>query len=115
MRVPLNMSYSVKRITDYPIVWPHELFSGLFHNYKSEWESRVVPDKNMLPTFWEALAGHPMLRIHPMVTEDRWNEVFIAIAFMIIIVIQYDGITHVRVIWMRTCENHDTSLASSYR
>ena len=132
IQVPLKINFSVKRVTDYPIVWPHELFSGLFHNYKSEWESRVVPDKNMLPTFWEALAGHPMLRIHPMVTEDRWNEVFIGIAFMsalptklnwryigiafmIILVIQYDSITHVRVIWMRTCENHNTALASSYR
>ena len=92
----------------------------------------MLPDKNMLPTFWEALAGHPMLRIHPMVTEDRWNEVFIGIsfmsalptklnwryigiAFMIILVIQYDGITHVRVIWMRTCESHKTALANSYR
>ena len=115
IQVPLKINFSVKRVTDYPIVWPHELFSGLFHNYKSEWASRVVPDKNMLPTFWEALAGHPMLRIHPMVTEDRWDEVFIGIAFMMIIVIQYDGVTHVRVIWMRTCENHNTALASSYR
>ena len=98
IRVPLKLSFAVKRVTDYPIVWPHELFSGLFLHYNREWRSRVLPDKNMLPAFWEALAGHPMLRIHPMVREVRWNEVFIGIVIMVIMVIQYDGITHVRVI-----------------
>ena len=58
----------------------------------------MLPDKNMLPAFWEALAGHPMLRIHPMVHEDRWNEVFIGIVIMVVMVIQYDGTKHVRVI-----------------
>ena len=98
IQVPLKINFSVKRVTDYPIVWPHELFSGLFHNYKSEWGSRVLPDKYMLPAFWEALAGHPMLRIHPMVTEDRWNEVFIGIAFMINIC------NTIR--WHHTCESY---------
>ena len=98
IRVPLKISFAVKRVTDYPIVWPHELFSCLFHHYNREWRSRVLPDKNMLPAFWEALAGHPMLRIHPMVHEDRWNEVFIGIVIMVVMVIQYDGTKHVRVI-----------------
>lgn len=43
------------------ILLPHEQFADLYHNHPASFAKRMVPDANALPTFWEAIKGHPLM------------------------------------------------------
>ena len=49
---------------DQHIMWPHEMFSHLYHLYKGMWDEFVYPGADVLASFWEQMQGHPQLG-HP--------------------------------------------------
>ena len=53
----------------YTITLPHELFSSIYHNYKSAWQQVIMPGQNYLDRFWQAAKNLPQWADHPLARE----------------------------------------------
>ena len=59
------------------IIWPHEVFSSLYHNARSSWNKYICPGTHEIQKFWAAMRcghGNPKLQ-HPAIQhrEGFWN------------------------------------------
>ena len=43
------------------IIWPHELFSHIYHHYKDVSHERICPSTGALSDFWRATRGNPQI------------------------------------------------------
>ena len=45
------------------IMWPHELFSYIYHSYHHIWETRICPSADVLDQFWDQMdkCNNPLL------------------------------------------------------
>jgi len=48
------------------MMFPHELFAALYHDYPEIFKERVCPDRAVLRSFWHSQADNPQLQNHPM-------------------------------------------------
>ena len=61
MEVPLeNCDVRVSMELQY-LMWPHELFSAIYHYYKTGWTEYVCPSVRAIEAFWDSQAGNPQL------------------------------------------------------
>jgi len=44
------------------ILWPHLLFSAIFHNFPAAFKKRIAPSADALEEFWDAMEDHPSLQ-----------------------------------------------------
>ena len=56
-----------------PMIFPHEMFSCLFHDYPSAWERYICPSLDLTMGFWKAVSKTNLWKQHPLrfVTENR--------------------------------------------
>ena len=59
------------------IIWPHEVFSSLYHHCRSSWNKYICPGIHEIQKFWAAMRcghGNPKLQ-HPAIQhrEGFWN------------------------------------------
>ena len=59
------------------IIWPHEVFSSLYHNARSSWNKYICPGTHEIQKFWAVMRcghGNPKLQ-HPAIQhrEGFWN------------------------------------------
>ena len=59
------------------IIWPHEVFSSLYHHCRSSWDKYICPGTHEIQKFWAAMRcghGNPKLQ-HPAILhrEGFWN------------------------------------------
>lgn len=62
------------------ILLPHEMFSALYHNYPETWRRSLVPNERALPKFWNNVAGHPLMRGHPIKEDANFASCTVPIA-----------------------------------
>jgi hypothetical protein len=63
------------------IMLPHELFSSLYHNYKEQWDSILLPDPSKLVEFWEAQSTHPNMEGNPIQSRPDYKTKCLPIGF----------------------------------
>ena len=42
-------------------LWPHELFSIIYHGYPQVWIARACPSVDTIREFWDAMVGNPQM------------------------------------------------------
>jgi hypothetical protein len=52
------------------IMWPHELFSYIYHSYRDVWEARICPGADTLRQFWDEMHAVD----NPLTKEDAVRE-----------------------------------------
>jgi len=48
------------------MIWPHELFSAIYHNYKEAWRTRVCPGTAVVSKFWDSVSHSDHFKNHPV-------------------------------------------------
>jgi hypothetical protein len=48
------------------VMWPHEVFSVLYNNYKHSWQETISPGDDALESFWAQVQEHPQMHNHPV-------------------------------------------------
>ena len=61
-------------------LWPHDMFSSLYHKYPLEWASRIVPDVSRISAFWNSLRDMPLLENHCVKGRRNWTNLCIPIS-----------------------------------
>ena len=56
------------------VMLPHVMFANIFHYYKDAWSTRVCDSLNRLASFWDAMAGTPLLADHPVTRIDGYSR-----------------------------------------
>ena len=54
-----------------PIMFPHEVFSALFHSYPSAFQKSLLPSRAHAATFWHAVERTKNFKDHPLSEESR--------------------------------------------
>ncbi len=65
--LPMELHVAPMRVAtlDLPFLWPHALFSRLFHKYPGAWRERVCGgDVRNIEVFWKALEGTKRYQEH---------------------------------------------------
>ena len=70
-KLPLQLN-SVIGFFSQCAMWPHEVLSALYHEYKSEWKTRILPDPSKLRKFWRSIQDNPLLDGHPVLGVKKW-------------------------------------------
>ena len=46
------------------LLWPHEVWSSVYHHYNDAWKKRICPGEECCEEFWDAMQGNPQAE-HP--------------------------------------------------
>lgn len=58
---------------------PNELFSVLYHKYRSTWEKTIRPSEEVLRNFWAGAANHPLLENNSIKDVEQWTSLCIPV------------------------------------
>lgn len=62
------------------VLYPHELFSTLYHNFRAEFNKRILGGASTnARTFWQKMRNHPAYQGHPMRKNHRYNHLLYAV------------------------------------
>ena len=62
------------------IIWPHELFSTLYHEYPWHFRKTVVPSTAKLHAFWDSQEFNVALHGHPVQRREGWRDLAVPIS-----------------------------------
>ena len=74
VRIPLKVpGKQAPQSCDQHMIYPHRLFSAIYHHAKTAWSSRVCPSPDRLEQFWKSQESHPNFPILVRLLSHRPN------------------------------------------
>lgn len=61
VKIPIQIRHSVQGVGQHlqRFLWPHELFSSIYHNYKNAWQTAITTGSERIGRFWSTQENSP--------------------------------------------------------
>ena len=66
---------------DQSLLWPHVMFSDIYHNYPESWRKRVAAPADVMEKFWRDMADTPAMARNPVKQRPSYMTKAIPIRF----------------------------------